>query len=196
EDSGRLLREVTWILLVGIALGLGFNQVLRASGSSRALPWVSKERPALAKLEDAAPAQATPASSGSAADAATPPPAAAKPARVAPAPAPQHSAAAPRTARATRDTSRTRPDTSAAKLPVIPDAREPREAGYATIKLLHDAKAALFVDARSAEEYAEAHIPGAVNLPFDDVFKQPDLVKSIDAGGRPIVCYCGGGDCE
>lgn len=81
-------------------------------------------------------------------------------------------------------------------LPAIPDTREPLEVNYATVKALHDAGAALFVDARSAEEYAEGHIPGAVDLPFDDVFKKPELAKSLDTRGRPIVTYCGGGDCE
>ncbi|MFI5372812.1 MAG: rhodanese-like domain-containing protein [Candidatus Eisenbacteria bacterium] len=86
--------------------------------------------------------------------------------------------------------------TAAASVPVIPDTREPLEANYAVIKALHDANAALFVDARTAEEYAAGHIPGAVSLPFDDVFKKPDLAKQLDSQGRPIVTYCDGGDCE
>jgi rhodanese-related sulfurtransferase len=85
---------------------------------------------------------------------------------------------------------------TSAPVPEIPDTREPLEAGYATVKALHVANAALFVDARSSEEYAAGHIPGAVNLPFDDVFGKPELAKSIDPKGRPIVTYCGGGDCE
>lgn len=87
--------------------------------------------------------------------------------------------------------------TAMANLPAVPDTREPLEVQYATIKKFWDAGNALFVDARSAEEYAEAHIPGAVNLPFDNVFKNPELAKGLDAKGRPIVItYCGGGDCD
>jgi 3-mercaptopyruvate sulfurtransferase SseA len=81
-------------------------------------------------------------------------------------------------------------------LPVIPDTREPLEVQYATIKKFWDANAAVFVDARSAEEYAEGHIPGAISLPFDDVFKDPDKAKNFDSGGKPIITYCSGGDCE
>jgi rhodanese-related sulfurtransferase len=81
-------------------------------------------------------------------------------------------------------------------LPFIPDTREPLEVQYATIRKFYDADAALFVDARSAEEYAEGHIPGAVNLPFDDVFRDQSLASSFDGRGKPLVVYCGGGDCE
>ena len=85
----------------------------------------------------------------------------------------------------------------AAGLPVVPDTREPLEVQYATIKKFWDAGAALFVDARTADEYAGGHIPGAVNLPFDDVFRDPDKAKSLDTRGRAIVItYCGGGECD
>jgi rhodanese-related sulfurtransferase len=82
-------------------------------------------------------------------------------------------------------------------LPNVPDTKEPMEAQYATIKKFWDAGAAFFVDARTAEEYAEGHIPGAVSLPFDDVFKDPDKAKHLDTHGRSVVItYCGGGDCD
>jgi len=81
-------------------------------------------------------------------------------------------------------------------LPAIPDTKEPLEAQYATIKKFWDAHAALFVDARTPEEYKEGHIPGAVNLDFEEVFKDPDLAKKLDSKGKPIITYCGGGDCE
>jgi phage shock protein E len=44
----------------------------------------------------------------------------------------------------------------------------------------------LLLDVRTAQEYAEGHIPGAVLLPYDELeakFKEPDK-------GRPIVVYC------
>jgi rhodanese-related sulfurtransferase len=85
---------------------------------------------------------------------------------------------------------------AAANVPAIPDTREPMEANYAVIKALHDANGAVFLDARSAEEYAAGHIPGAISMPFDDVFKKPDLAKNLDDKGKPIVTYCDGGDCE
>lgn len=84
----------------------------------------------------------------------------------------------------------------AADLPAIPDSRDPVEVGIGVAKRYHAAGAALFVDARSPDEYAAGHIPGAINLPFDDVFKKPELAKALDAKGRPIFSYCDGGDCE
>ena len=87
--------------------------------------------------------------------------------------------------------------TPAADVPTVPDTREPLEAKYASIKKLYDAGVATFVDSRSPEEYAAGHISGAVNMPFDDVFKDPDLAKKLVTQGRPIVVtYCGGGECD
>ncbi len=81
-------------------------------------------------------------------------------------------------------------------LPTVPDSDQPLEADYAMVKKFWDAKAALFLDAREASEYAEGHIPGALSLPYDDVFKDPDKAKSVNSNGRVIVTYCSGGDCE
>jgi len=79
---------------------------------------------------------------------------------------------------------------------VVPESREPLESGLAIVRQLHEAGSGLFLDARSAEEYAAGHIAGAVSLPFDDVFKDPRRLAQIEDGGRPIVTYCGGGDCD
>ena len=80
--------------------------------------------------------------------------------------------------------------------PAIPDTREPLEARFAVVKALHDADGAVFVDARSAEDYAAGHIAGALSMPFDDVFKKPELARQLQDQGKPIVTYCDGGDCE
>ena len=90
----------------------------------------------------------------------------------------------------------TPPGAAAPAGPAVPDSKEPIEAHSAFVKQLYDAKSALFLDARSAEEFAEGHIPGAKNLPFDDVFKNPDRLKGLGPLDRPIVTYCGGGDCD
>ena len=55
---------------------------------------------------------------------------------------------------------------------------------------------ALFVDARTPDEYAELHIPGAVNLPEETLKK--GLVQAV-AGvpqDRPLVVYCGQVSCD
>ena len=59
-----------------------------------------------------------------------------------------------------------------------------------------EAKAALIVDAREPAEYAQGHIPGAINVPADEAITDPDKLAAVDSGGRPIICYCGGGSCE
>jgi len=81
-------------------------------------------------------------------------------------------------------------------LPEIPDVGRPIQIGLAAVKSFFDAGAALFVDAREAAEYAEGHVPGAVNLPFDESVTDLARLESLDAAGKPIIVYCGGGGCE
>ena len=68
--------------------------------------------------------------------------------------------------------------------------------GEIDFKQLHDAGAALFIDAREDWEFAEGHIPGAINLPYEQAITDPAALEKIDQGGKPIVIYCGGGSCE
>jgi rhodanese-related sulfurtransferase len=168
KSPGPLFRDVAMLLLVGAALGLTHNWFMLQNGPGKGLAWIKEERKVV-KLADVAPPDAQPA---------VPTPAPPAPAAGTPAPAAAATA------------------TPAADVPVIPDSREPMEAELAVVRRLHAANAAVFVDARSAAEYAEGHIAGALNLPFDDVFKKPDLVKGLADRGLPIVCYCGGGDCD
>lgn len=81
-------------------------------------------------------------------------------------------------------------------LPQIPEIDRPIEAGLSQVKRFFDAEAALFVDAREAEEYGEGHIRGAVSIPYDVAAGEPQLLESLDSRGGPIVVYCGGGACE
>ena len=82
------------------------------------------------------------------------------------------------------------------ELPVIEDFGRPVEIGIVAVKQLHDAGAALFIDAREDWEFAEGHIPGAINLPYEQAITDPARVEQIDQGDKPIVTYCGGGSCE
>lgn len=56
-------------------------------------------------------------------------------------------------------------------------------------------RAAIILDARSPERFADGHIPGARNL-YVDQFENfyPELEPLLDKGGR-IVVYCDGVDC-
>jgi rhodanese-related sulfurtransferase len=55
---------------------------------------------------------------------------------------------------------------------------------------------ALFVDAREADEYAELHIAGAVNLPPDLLERQGNRALPDIARDRRIVVYCGLANCN
>jgi len=81
-------------------------------------------------------------------------------------------------------------------IPVIEDFGRPVEIGLRAIKQLYDADAALFIDAREDWEYAAGHIPGAINLPYEQAITDPARLEAIDQRDKPIVTYCGGGSCE
>ena len=214
DDRGGLLwRGVLGLVLVGAALGNGYNVMQRAAGPHRGLAWI-KQEVKLASLESMAEAATVDSgASGSAAEAAPT------------ATAATGSAAHPRTARDTRARAKgvtpavTRkgtaapaahapaapaapsgtaatPAPTATAIPSVPDTREPLEAQYPSIKKLWDAGVATFVDARSPEEYAAGHIPGALSMPFDDVFKNPDKARTLTHGRPIVVTYCGGGECD
>jgi rhodanese-related sulfurtransferase len=199
ETGAALARGVTVIVVLGIALGVMFNFQRLASGPKRGLAWIRQDAK-LASLE-ATPGvslgvsrSTDPSAAGAAAPAtttpATRPPSAGAPAAGKPATTP--ATATPAT---TPEPPTTPPQVTAA--PAVPDTREPLEAGYETVRKLWDAGAAVFVDARSAEEYAGEHIAGAVHLAFDDVFKDPDRAKRLATRGRAVViAYCGGDDCD
>jgi len=49
----------------------------------------------------------------------------------------------------------------------------------------------LILDVRSPGEYAEGHVPGAVNIPYDQV---PARIAELEASrSREVVVYCEGG---
>lgn len=85
---------------------------------------------------------------------------------------------------------------AAGDLPPIPDLAQPIQMQLGAVKKYFDAGAAVFIDARPKEEYDAGHIPGALNLPYDQAVTDPARLESFDAGGKPIVVYCGGGTCE
>ncbi len=83
-----------------------------------------------------------------------------------------------------------------ASLPEIPASNSPIEIERTALRQYVDARAALVLDAREPSEYAAGHIPGAVNLPYDQVAGDLQKLEQLDTAGRPIVVYCGGGNCE
>ena len=78
----------------------------------------------------------------------------------------------------------------------IPDLGKPVEVTVAKVRELVDRKGAVIIDARDAPEYAAGHIPGAINMPFDEVITDTARLESFDQQGKPILVYCGGATCE
>lgn len=92
-------------------------------------------------------------------------------------------------------------------LPLFPPAQSqapaalPLPAGIESISpeqayAAFQSRTALFVDARTPEEYAKGHIPGALNLPprdFDARF--PDLADRVESAPQLIV-YCRSLECS
>lgn len=57
------------------------------------------------------------------------------------------------------------------------------------------ASGAIVVDVRTADEYAERHLPDAVNIPVQELSGRLDEVATLVGNdkARPIVVYCGAG---
>ena len=87
-------------------------------------------------------------------------------------------------------------DEAAGGLPEIPDIGRPVPIELGAFERYVEQEAALILDARDAEEYAEGHVPGARNLTYEQAATDPALLEALDSGGRPIIVYCGGGECE
>jgi rhodanese-related sulfurtransferase len=216
EGAGESLRGVLAIVIAGVFLGLAFNALGLASHPRRGLAWIKHETPlpSLEELQGAgAPAADTsarrsvPAGAPAGASPAAPVPApAASPSAASPAQTQGGAAAQPPAAAALPPSATPEPSNPAAppavstpgagELPVVPDRDEAIEIKLTTVKKFFDAGAAVLVDAREAPEYAEGHVPGALSLPFDDVVANPALLGAVKGADRPIIIYCGGGDCE
>jgi rhodanese-related sulfurtransferase len=225
DGTAATLRAALMIVIVGALLGAGFNYLGLRSHPAHGLAWIKQapaKLPSLEDLQPAAPAESTgpasfvPGGSSSALmvlavsvprellalRAATTTPAAtsatpakskakrkpvarpvSKPARpVAATPAPAAAAPAPAPAKV--------------DLPVVPDMDTAIEVKTAFAKRFFDASGAVFVDAREPGQYAEGHIKGALSVPFEAAVANPDLLKPFRTVGKPIICYCDGGDCE
>ena len=54
---------------------------------------------------------------------------------------------------------------------------------------------AIFIDARSEDDYKNEHIKNSINIPFDNYEDYEDEIFNLNED-TPLVLYCGGGDCE
>lgn len=62
---------------------------------------------------------------------------------------------------------------------------------------LHRSGQAVFVDARPVSLYAEGHIAGALNVPWQQVNDHTDgFLEKVPDAATPIITYCDGEACE
>lgn len=54
----------------------------------------------------------------------------------------------------------------------------------------------LILDARPVEDYEAGHIPGAMNLPYDELHDRLDAVLPLLTPATPIIGYCSGTHCD
>lgn len=79
------------------------------------------------------------------------------------------------------------------------EATEPVKIKYDFAKQLFDRKA-VFVDGRPANEFAEGHITGAINIPYEIIREKTpeekkEMTKDINQNAV-IVTYCSGSHCD
>ena len=61
---------------------------------------------------------------------------------------------------------------------------------------LHESGEVLFLDARPESQYAEGHLKGAVNLPWQDLDRYfMEVIDRLDGAGA-IITYCDGETCD
>ncbi|MFH1419797.1 MAG: rhodanese-like domain-containing protein [Planctomycetota bacterium] len=76
------------------------------------------------------------------------------------------------------------------------DAHKDETIGYEVVLQHLREGTASFIDARSPEEYAEAHFRGALNLPSNAIYENIDEVTGQVLPDDLVIVYCGGGGCE
>jgi rhodanese-related sulfurtransferase len=54
---------------------------------------------------------------------------------------------------------------------------------------------AVLLDARTPEEYTSGHIPGALNVPAEELYQYENVLNQIPKD-KWIVCYCDGPPCD
>jgi len=162
------------ILVLGVILGLGYNLF-----NPNKLDWVTKKRGGISLDQAAEAGTPKPVPRPEPGEAADPP-------GDEPADPPQAEAGAQETA----------PGTPEELYADIPTSEFPIEITLAEGKAFWDRGGLLVLDAREADEYGEGHIRGAELAPMDQVVGDLEWLDRMAAEPRPIMVYCGGGDCE
>lgn len=77
---------------------------------------------------------------------------------------------------------------TATETPPLPHSPVPQINRELLLGFLADNSTLTLIDARSPEEFAELHLPGAINVPFDALDANAELLPEDTA--KPIVIYC------
>jgi len=72
---------------------------------------------------------------------------------------------------------------------------EPLSITLGQAKALFDRRRAIFLDARPPYEYAVAHIPGAVNIPWEEIEYYAAQVERMPTD-TTVILYCAGESCD
>jgi rhodanese-related sulfurtransferase len=85
-----------------------------------------------------------------------------------------------------------------AQVQAAPKGEElPMPVGLVQIKEMFDAKQAVIVDARSAANFADGHIAGAITLPLEEARKSPASPFKVKVPkDATIIAYCNGFSCH
>ena len=60
---------------------------------------------------------------------------------------------------------------------------------------LWEEQSVIFVDVRDGSDYAEAHIPGSISLPYHEFTTAYPLIREQFPEHEPILIYCYGSEC-
>jgi rhodanese-related sulfurtransferase len=73
----------------------------------------------------------------------------------------------------------------------------PMPVGLVQVKEMFDAKQAVLIDARSAANFSEGHLAGAVTLPLEEARKNPAHPLKVKlAADATLIVYCNGFSCH
>ena len=189
------------IVAAGVGLGLGYNAL-----SPEPLPWVGKAKPPLATLDSTLFGDTTTTSSNAKPEIIElEAPITLKPVQpeigiVDSTTSTSRSMAETTAATDTFSAGPTTPVAPTTPAPTssysgIPESEDPVRITLDQAKMFHDRGGVLILDARDAAEYAEGHIQGAVSAPTDEKVSDITWLEQTAKDPRPIVVYCGGGDC-
>ena len=77
----------------------------------------------------------------------------------------------------------------------IPSSSNIVALSYADFIKLYDFSKLFLVDAREKEDYDKGHIPGAINIPYEDAASWIDSLENMEHRPSILVSYCDGSEC-